>query len=59
VVELATHSITSTHGPSVEEVLVNDVHVATVRFELCVRFAMKGIVATVEDGSWPSPGAVR
>jgi hypothetical protein len=49
VVELATHSITSTHGPSVE-VLVNDVHVATVRFELCVRFAMKGIVATVQDG---------
>jgi hypothetical protein len=49
VVELATHCITSTHRPSVE-LFVDDVHVATVRFELCVEFVVKGLVATVAHG---------
>jgi len=49
VVEVATHSITSTHRPFVE-VLVDDVHVATVRFELGVKFVVKGLVATVQHG---------
>jgi len=35
VVDLATHRITSVHRPYVE-LLLNDVHVATVRFELRV-----------------------
>jgi hypothetical protein len=49
VVELAVHTITSSHHPSVE-LLVNDVHVATVRFELAVKFVIKGLVATVQHG---------
>jgi hypothetical protein len=49
VVELATHTITSTHRPFVE-LLVNDVHVATVRFELAVKFVVKALVATVQHG---------
>jgi hypothetical protein len=49
VVELATHTITSTHRPFVE-LLVNDVHVATVRFELGVKFVVKGLLATVQHG---------
>jgi hypothetical protein len=49
VVELAVHTITSTHRPFVE-LLVNDVHVATVRFELAVKFVIKGLVATVQHG---------
>jgi hypothetical protein len=49
VVELAAHSITSTHHPFVE-LLVNDVHVATVRFELGVKFVVKALVATVQHG---------
>ncbi len=49
VVELATHTITSAHRPFVE-LLVNDVHVATVRFELAVKFVIKAMVATVQHG---------
>ncbi len=49
VVELATHSITSTHSPNVE-VLVNNTRVATVRFELSIKFTVKGLVATIRDG---------
>src|SRR6266545_2075759 len=49
VVELATHTITSTHRPFVD-LLVNDAHVATVHFELSVKFVVKGLVATVQHG---------
>jgi hypothetical protein len=49
VVELVTHRITSTHSPSVD-LLVDGARVATVRFELCVEFVVKGVVATVRDG---------
>lgn len=49
VVELATHSITWTHNPQID-VLVNDARVATVHFELSIRFKVKGLVATVRYG---------
>ena len=49
VVELATHRISSAHHPSVE-LLVNDVHVATVTFDLEVEFVVKALVVTVRDG---------
>ena len=49
VVELVTHTITSTHRPFVD-LLVNDAHVATVHFELSVKFVVKGLVATVQHG---------
>jgi hypothetical protein len=49
VVELATHTITSAHHPFVE-LLVNDAHVATVHFELAVKFVVKGLVAAVQHG---------
>ena len=49
VVELATHRIGSTHHPSVE-LLVNDVHVATVTFDLDVDLIIKALVVTVRDG---------
>ena len=49
VVELATHRISSGHHPSVE-LLVNDVHVATVTFDLEVEFVIKALVVTVRDG---------
>jgi hypothetical protein len=49
VVELATHTITSAHHPFVE-LLVNDVHVATVHFQLAVKFVVKALVATVQHG---------
>jgi hypothetical protein len=49
VVELAAHSITSVHQPSVD-VLVNDLRVATVRFELRVEFKVQALVATVRRG---------
>lgn len=50
LLDLATHSITSTHSPRVE-VFVNDVQVAVVQFDLSVKFAAKGVVATVRDGN--------
>ena len=49
VVELATHRIGSAHHPSVE-LLVNDVHVAPVTFDLVVEFVIKALVVTVRDG---------
>jgi len=49
VVDLATHSITWTHNPQVD-VLVNDARVATVHFELSIRFKVKGLAATVRNG---------
>ena len=49
VVDLATHSITWTHNPQID-VLVNDARVATVHFELSIRFKVKGLAATVRDG---------
>jgi hypothetical protein len=49
VVELANHRIGSVHRSSVE-LLVNDVHVATVNFELALEFEVKALVATVRDG---------
>src|SRR5205823_5698061 len=49
VVELATHRISSAHHPSVE-LLVNDVHVATVTFDLEVEFVVRALVVTVRDG---------
>ena len=49
VVELATHRVSSAHHPSVE-LLVNDLHVATVTFDLEVEFIVKALVATVRNG---------
>lgn len=49
VVDLATHSITWTHNPQID-VLVNDARVATVHFDLSIRFKVKGLVATVRHG---------
>jgi hypothetical protein len=49
VVELASHRITSVYRPFVE-VLVNDVRVATIRFELAIEFLVEALVATVRDG---------
>jgi hypothetical protein len=49
VVDLASHRITSVHRPYVE-LLLNDVHIATVRFELRVEFLVRALVATVRDG---------
>jgi hypothetical protein len=49
VVELATHRVSSAHHPFVE-LLVNDVHVATVTFDLEVEFVVKALVVTVRDG---------
>ena len=49
VVELATHRISSAHHPFVE-LLVNDVHLATVTFDLQLEFVVKALVVTVRDG---------
>jgi hypothetical protein len=49
VVDLATHRITLVHRPYVE-LLLNDVHIATVRFELRVEFLVRALVATVRHG---------
>jgi hypothetical protein len=49
VVELATHRVSSAHHPFVE-LLVNDVHLATVNFDLEVEFVVKALVVTVRDG---------
>jgi hypothetical protein len=49
VVELASHRITSVYQPFVE-VLVNDVRVAAIQFELTVEFLVEALVATVRDG---------
>ena len=49
VVALATHHITSVHRPSIE-LLVNNVPVATVEFELQVQLVVKALVVTVRNG---------
>jgi len=49
LVELATHRVSSVHHPYVE-LLVNDVRVTTVNFELDLEFEIKALVATVRDG---------
>jgi hypothetical protein len=49
VVELATHRITSVHRPFVD-LLINDVHVATIDFELRVEFAVRALGVTVRNG---------
>jgi hypothetical protein len=49
VVELATHRISSVHRPFIE-LLINDVHVATVNFELDIEFVVKALVVTVSNG---------
>jgi hypothetical protein len=49
VVELATHRVSSVHHPFVE-LLVNDVRVTTVNFELDLEFEIKALVATLRDG---------
>ncbi|HEX8132342.1 MAG TPA: hypothetical protein VF880_02770, partial [Actinomycetes bacterium] len=49
VVELATHRVSSVHHPYVE-LLVNNVRVTSVNFELDLEFEVKALVATVRDG---------
>ncbi len=49
VVQLATHTITSTHRPYVD-VFVDDVEITRVDIELSLRFVMKGVLALVRDG---------
>jgi hypothetical protein len=49
VVELASHRVSSVHRPFVE-LLINDVHVATVNFELDIEFVVKALVVTVRNG---------
>jgi hypothetical protein len=49
VVELATHRISSVHRPFVE-LLINDVHAASVNFELDIEFVVKALVVTVRNG---------
>jgi hypothetical protein len=49
LVELATHRVSSVHHPYVE-LLVNDVRVTTVNFELDLEFEVKALVATLRDG---------
>jgi hypothetical protein len=49
VVELASQRITSKHRPNVD-VFINDVHMATIGFELDLEFLVKTLVATVRGG---------
>jgi hypothetical protein len=49
VVELASQRISSQHRPLVN-LIVNDVHVATVNFQLDIDFLVRALVATVRDG---------
>ena len=49
VVELATHRITSVHRPSLK-VLINNVQVTTLNFELEVEFVIKALSAMVREG---------
>ncbi len=49
IVELATHTITFRHEPYVR-LLVNDAPVATVHFEMSLKFTVKGLVATIRGG---------
>jgi hypothetical protein len=49
VVELATHRINSVHRPAID-LLVNDVHVATIHLELRITFTVHALVVTVRYG---------
>jgi hypothetical protein len=49
VVQLASHRIGSVHRPFVD-LIINDVHLATVNFELDIEFLVRGLVATVRAG---------
>jgi hypothetical protein len=49
VVLLPTHRVTSTHSPSVE-LVVDNVRVATLHFELGFEFVVQGLAATISDG---------
>jgi hypothetical protein len=49
VVDLAAHNITSTHNPRVE-LRIDDIPIATVKFELALKFTLKAVVATVKAG---------
>ena len=49
VVDLASHSIASTHTPRVE-LQIDGAPVATVKFELSLKFTLKAVVATVSRG---------
>jgi hypothetical protein len=49
VVELLVHNFTTTHCPSVD-LLIDDDPIATIHFELCFEFAVKGLVVTVRNG---------
>lgn len=58
VVGLATHRITSVHRPYIE-LLLNDVHIAKVRFGLQVEFLVRALVATVRDGHVAALGSTK
>jgi hypothetical protein len=49
VVELSTHTVTYAHHPHVD-VLVNDTRVATVKFDLAIKFVVRGLCGTVSNG---------
>lgn len=49
VLDLASHSITSTHQPKIE-LRLDDIPVAAMEFELSLTFLLKAVVATVRDG---------
>lgn len=49
VLDLASHSITSTHEPKIE-LRLDDIPVAALQFELSLSFVLKAVVATVRDG---------
>jgi hypothetical protein len=49
VVELASHRISSVHRPYVD-LLVDDVHVATLDFELDLELLVRALVVTVRNG---------
>jgi hypothetical protein len=49
IVNLAEHTVTSTHEPHVD-LLVRDLRVATVHVQLTVEFTLRGLAATVRGG---------
>jgi hypothetical protein len=49
IVELSKHTITYAHHPHVD-VLVNDARVATVQFDLAIKFVVKGLSGTISNG---------
>jgi len=48
VVQLATHRITTAHGPHLD-IVVNGARLATLNFELRITFDVDAVVATVRD----------